>query len=73
MPNLYSSKKEELTRIDKNVEEVTENISNILQLIDSAIFMATSSSNLVSNLSIVLHKFDGCVTKLCKHQLKKTL
>ena len=32
----------EVTRIDKNGEEVTKNISYILQFIDSARFMASS-------------------------------
>ena len=41
----------EVTRIDKNGEEITKNISYILQLIDSARFMANSLSNLVNNLS----------------------
>ena len=41
----------EVTRIDKNGEEITKNISYILQFIDSARFMASSLSNLVNNLS----------------------
>ena len=41
----------EVTRIDKNREEVTKNISYILQFIDSARFMASSWSNLANNLS----------------------
>ena len=36
----------EVTRIDKNGEEITRNISYILQFIDSARFMANSLSNL---------------------------
>ena len=41
----------EVTRIDKNGEEITTDISYILQFIDSARFMASSLSNLVNNLS----------------------
>ena len=41
----------EATRIDKNGEEVTQNISCILQFIDSTRVMASSLSNLVDNLS----------------------
>ena len=40
----------EVTTTDKN-GEVTENISCILQFIDSARFMGSSLSNLVKNLS----------------------
>ena len=46
----------EVTRIDKNGEEITKNISYILQFIDSARFMASSLSNLVNNLSERIHK-----------------
>ena len=45
-----------VTRIDKNREEVTKNISYILQFIDSARFMACSLSNLVNNLSEEIHR-----------------
>ena len=41
----------EVSRIDKNGEEITKNVSYILQFIDSARFMASSLSNLVNNLS----------------------
>ena len=41
----------EVIRIDKNGEEITKNISYILQIIDSAKFMASSLSNLVNNIS----------------------
>ena len=44
----------ENTRIDKNGEEVTKNISYILQFIDSSRFM--TSSNFVNNLSQGIHK-----------------
>ena len=46
----------EVTRIDKNGEKVTKNISYILQFIDSARFMASPLSNLVNNLSERIHK-----------------
>ena len=42
---------EEVTKIKKIGEEITKNIFYILQLIDSARFMASSLSNLVDNLS----------------------
>ena len=42
----------EVTRIDKNGEEVTKNTSYILQFIDSAKFVASSLSNLVNNYRI---------------------
>ena len=45
----------EVTRIHKNGEEVTKNISYILQFIDSARFVASSLSNLVNNLSEGIH------------------
>ena len=41
----------EVARIDKNGQEITKNISYILQIIDSTRFMASSLSNLVNNLS----------------------
>ena len=56
MHNLYSSNKEEVTRIDKNGEEMTKNISYILQFIDSARLLVGSLSNLVNNLSGGIHK-----------------
>ena len=57
----------EVTRIDKNAEETTKNISYMLQFIDSARFMAGSLSNLVNNLS------DGTQRIKCKfgHNDKK--
>ena len=41
----------EVTRINKNREEVTKHISYILQFIDNARFMASSLSSLVNNNS----------------------
>ena len=41
----------EVTRIDKNGEEITKNISYILQFIGSTRYMASSLSNLFNNLS----------------------
>ena len=48
----------EVTRIDKNGEgeEVTKNISYLLQFINSARFMASSLSNFVNNLSEGIHR-----------------
>ena len=49
--------KKEVTRIDKNGEEITKNISQILQFTDSARFMASSLSNhYQSSLSIIFLK-----------------
>ena len=46
----------EVKRIDKNGEEITKNISYILQFIDSARFTASSLSNLVNNFSEGIHR-----------------
>ena len=46
----------EVTRINENGEEVTKNISYILQFIYSTRFMASSLSNLVNNFSEGIHK-----------------
>ena len=46
----------EVTRNYKNGEEIIKNISYRLQLIDSTRFMASSLSNVVDNLSDVIHK-----------------
>ena len=46
----------EVTRIDKNGEEITKKIFYMLQFIDSARYMASSLSNLVNNLSERVHK-----------------
>ena len=46
----------EVTRIDKNGEEITKNISYILQFIDSARFMTSLLSSLVNNLSGGIHR-----------------
>ena len=46
----------EFAGIDKNGEEIAENISYILQFTDSARFMASSLSNLVNNLSEGIHR-----------------
>ena len=65
-------KEKEVTRIDKNGEKTTKNISYILQFIDSARFMASSLSNLVNNLSEIIHrikceyKHDDKKCKTCK-------
>ena len=54
--NLYSSNRKEVTKVGKNGEEITKNISCILQFIDSARFMTSSLSNLVNNLSEGIHR-----------------
>ena len=46
----------EVTRIDKNGEEITKTLSYILQFIYSARFMASSISNLLNNLSQGIHR-----------------
>ena len=46
----------EITRVDKNGEEITKNISYILQFVDSARLMGSSLSNLVKNLSKGIHR-----------------
>ena len=46
----------EVTRIKKNWEEITKNISYILEFIDSTGFLASSLSNLLNNLSKGLHR-----------------
>ena len=56
MHNLYGSNRKKVTKIDKNGEKTTKNISYGLQFIDSVKFMAGSLSNLVSNLSKGLRK-----------------
>ena len=48
----------EITRIEKNAEEITKNISYILQIIDSRRFMASSFSNLVNNLSEGIYRIE---------------
>ena len=52
----------ENTRIDKNGEEVTKNISYILQFIDSSRFMTSSLSNFLNSLSQGIHKI------ICKYK-----
>ena len=48
--------KNKLQELKKNGEEVTKTIWYVLQIIDSARFMASSLSNLVNNLSDGFHK-----------------
>ena len=48
--------KKEVTKINKNGEEVTKNISYILRFIDIARFMASSLLNLVNNISQGIHR-----------------
>ena len=46
----------EVTKIDKNGEEITKHISYISQFLDSTRCMANSFSNLGNNLSEGIHK-----------------
>ena len=46
----------EVTRNAKNGEEITVNISYMLQFLDSASFMASLLSNLTNNLSEGIHR-----------------
>ena len=46
----------EITRINKNGEDIIENISYVLQFIDSVTFMASSLSNLFNNFSEGIHR-----------------
>ena len=46
----------EVTRIDNNGEEITKNISQILQFVNNARFMARLLSILVNNHSEGIHK-----------------
>ena len=48
----------EVSRIDKNGEEVTKKMSYILQFIDSKRFMVSSLWNLVNNLFQGIHKIE---------------
>ena len=46
----------EVTRSDKDAEEISRNISYLLQFIDSTRFMASSLSNLVNKISERLYR-----------------
>ena len=48
--------KKKVTRSDKDVEEISRNISYVLQFIGSTRFMASSLSNLVNKVSKGLHR-----------------
>ena len=50
------STEKEVREIAKNGEEVTKNISYILQFTESGKFIASSLSNLVNNVSEGVHK-----------------
>ena len=58
----------EVTRIDKNGEEITKNVSYVLQFIDSTRFMAISLSNHVNNLSEGIHR----IKFKCEHDDKNS-
>ena len=55
LQSLQFQQKEKVTRINEN-KEVAENISYILQFIDSARFMASLISNFVNNLSVGIYE-----------------
>ena len=71
--------KKEVTRIDKNGEEIPKNILYRLQFIDSARFMASSLSNLVNNISKGIYEIkckyrhDGKKCEICKIRYKATV
>ena len=46
----------QVTRIDKNGEQIAKNISYTLQFIDSAQFMENSLSNFVNDFSEAIHE-----------------
>ena len=56
----------EVTRIDKNGEQITKNISFILQFIDSARFMASSLANLVNNVFVGIHRIKCKTCEKCE-------
>ena len=67
----------EVTGIHKNGEEVTKNMSYILQFIDGTRIMASLLSNLVNNLSEGIHrikcKFGHDDKKNVKRKFKKRI
>ena len=54
--NFFCSNKKETTKIDKDSNESVETISQKIKFIHNLRFMATSSSNLVDNLTEGIHK-----------------
>ena len=54
--NLFCSNRKKVTKIDKYGNESVVTISYKIKFIDSARFMITSLSNLVDNLTEVIHK-----------------
>ena len=54
--NFFCSKKNEITKINKDGNESVVNISYKITFINSARFMASSLSNLVDNLAEGVHK-----------------
>ena len=53
---IFCSTEKEVTKIDKDSNESVATISDKIKCIDSAIFMASSLSNLVDNLAEGIHK-----------------
>ena len=60
----------EVTRIDKNKEEITKTISYRLQFIDGARYMATSLSSLLNDLGEGIHEIK--IKYRCNHKKRKT-
>ena len=57
----------EVTRIDKNGEEIAKNTSYILQFVDGARFMASSLSNLIDNLFEEVHRIKCKLNMMTKN------
>ena len=68
--NLYSSNKKEVRRIAKNGEEITKNISFILQFIDSRRLIASSLTNLVNNIFEWIHRIKYICKKIMKENVR---
>ena len=68
--NLYCTNRKKGTKIDKNGEEVTKNITYILQFIDSTRLIWSSLSSFINKLSLGIHKIKckyGQVDKNCEN------
>ena len=66
----------EVTKIDKNGEEIVQNISYILQFIDSTRFMESPLSNLVNNLFEGIHRIKRkclCCNKNYHHKFDEKI
>ena len=56
MHNLYNSNRKEILKNDKSGAEIAKNLCYILQVIDSARFMASSLSNLINTFTEGIHR-----------------